>query len=120
MISQVKAQIAALCTNSPEIRPLILMNNLAELARDTFRLASIQTFGTDLLLRILGSVWVESEKDLLVLKWVLLLDTSTLGEGSALGCTNDGLNFGGVDQTTKICLGDEGGWEEEIFLQRGR
>jgi len=59
--------------------PLILINDLDEFTRDSFRLASLQTLGTNLLLCILSGVRVESEKDLLVLKWVLLLDTGTLG-----------------------------------------
>ena len=53
------------------------------------------------------------------MEWVLLLDTSTLGAGITLGGADDGLDFGGVDETSDISLGDDGGWEEEVLLEGG-
>lgn len=53
------------------------------------------------------------------MEWVLLLDTSTLGAGITLGGADDGLDFGGVDETSDISLGDNGGWEEEVLLEGG-
>jgi hypothetical protein len=50
-------------------------------------------------------------------EWVLLLDTSTLGLGVTLGGADNRLDFGRVDQTANISLGDNVGWEEEVLLE---
>lgn len=51
---------------------------------------------------------------------VLLLHTSTLGLGSTLCWANNGLYFGAVDQAGDVCVGDQVGWEQEVFLERRR
>lgn len=84
---------------------------------NTFRLTGIQSLGTDLLLGVSGSVWVQSQENLLVEQWVLLLNTSTLGECGSSSSTDNGLQFGGVDETSNIGLGDNVGWEEEVLLE---
>jgi hypothetical protein len=59
---------------------LILLQNLRERRLgSSLRLAGIQSLRANLLLGVTRSVWVESEKNLLVLQRVLLLDASTLG-----------------------------------------
>jgi hypothetical protein len=99
---------------------LILVKNGREwLSSSTQRLASIQSLSTNLLLGVGSSVWVESEENLLVVEWVLLLDTGTLSASLTLGSANDGLDLGGVDETSDISLGDDGGWEEEVLLEGG-
>jgi hypothetical protein len=100
---------------------LLLLEDLGELgiSSDALWLASLKTLGADLLLGVSSGVWVQAEKDLLVVEWVLLLDTSTLGAGITLGGADDGLDFRGVDQTANISLGDDGGWEEEVLLEGG-
>lgn len=53
------------------------------------------------------------------MEWVLLLDSGALGAGLALGGADDGLDLRGVDETSNIGLGDDGGWEEEVLLEGG-
>lgn len=61
-------------------------------------------------------VRVEAEENLLVAERVLLLDRTTLGLGLALGGADDALDFGAVDETSKIGLGDDGGGDGEAAL----
>lgn len=56
---------------------------------------------------------------MLVLERVLLLHTSTLGLGIALGRAQDALDFGAVDQTAQVGLGDDIGGQEEVLLEGG-
>jgi len=59
---------------------LILLQDLRERRLgSSLRLAGIQSLRANLLLGVASGVRVESEKNLLVLQRVLLLDTSTLG-----------------------------------------
>lgn len=100
-------------------RRLILLEDLCEgLASCAHRLASLERLGADLVLGVAGSVWVQAEEDLLVAERVLLLHGGALGAGLALGGADNGLDFGGVDETANVSLGDDGGWEEEVLLQR--
>lgn len=100
---------------------LILLDNLSELGLiSTHWLSSIQTLGSDLLFRVARSVWVESEKNLLVEQRILLLNTGTLSSGLALGSANDRLDFGGVDETADISLLHDVGRKEEVLLQGRR
>ena len=50
---------------------------------------------------------------------ILLLDTSALGSRLALRRSDNGLDFGGVDQTADISLRNDVGGEEEVFLESG-
>ncbi len=107
-------------TNNPKRHRLILLEDLSEwLAVDTDWLASIETLGSDLLLGVSSSVWVETEENLSVVEWVLLLDSGTLGAGLALGGTDDGLDLRRVDEASDIGLGDNGGWKKEVLLEGG-
>lgn len=91
-----------------------------EVFRSTLRcLIGLDASLTQLLFRESSSVWVESEKSLLVSEWVLLLDTSSLGLGLALGLSENGLDFRGVDKAGDIGVGDNVGGEEEVFLEGG-
>lgn len=77
----------------------------------------LHTLGTNLLLAVRRGVGVESEEDLLVLERVLLLDTGTLGAGVALRGTDDGLDFGRVDQTADVSLCDLSGRSREDAVE---
>lgn len=89
-----------------------------EAFRSTLRcLIGLDTSLAQLLFRESSSVWVESEKSLLVSEWVLLLDTSSLGLGLALGLSENGLYFRGVDKAGDIGVGDNVGGEKEVFLE---
>jgi hypothetical protein len=69
-----------------------------------------------------SGVWVEPEGNLSVLEGVLLLDTglsTTLLELATLGRADNGLDFGRVDETTNVGVGDDVGWEEVVLLLRG-
>lgn len=100
-------------------RRLILLEDLCEgLASRTLWLSGLERLGADLVLGVAGSVWVQAEEDLLVAERVLLLDGGALGAGITLGGADNGLDFGGVDETANVSLGDDGGWEEEVLLER--
>lgn len=64
-------------------------------------------------------VRVEAQHDLLVAQRVLLLDVGTLGNGTTLGGAQDALDFGAVDQTGEIGVGNQVGGQEEVLLQLG-
>ena len=73
-------------------------------------------------LSIGSGVWVEPEENLPVLEGVLLLDTrlpTTLLELATLGWADNGLDFGGVDKTSDVGIGDDVGWEKVVLLLRG-
>lgn len=104
----------------PTSHSLVLLEDLSEwLTSSANWLASLKTLGANLLLRVTSSVWVETEKNLSVVEWVLLLDSGALGAGITLGGADDGLDLRGVDETSDIGLGDDGGWEEEVLLEGG-
>lgn len=72
-----------------------------------------------LLLRLLSkdrSVGVEAQLHLLVLEGVLLLHGGAAGDGLALGGIQRALNFGAVDETGQVGLGDDVGGDEEVAL----
>jgi hypothetical protein len=76
-----------------------------------------------LLLRLLREdlcVGVQAQKNLLVAQRVLLLDGGSSGNSIALGAVERALDFGAVDQTSKIGLGDDVGRQEEVPLVRRR
>lgn len=47
------------------------------------------------------------------------MHTGTLGLGLALGCVKDALDFGAVDETGEVGLGDNVGRQEEVLLEGG-
>lgn len=97
---------------------LILLQDTSEVGLlCSLWLATLQALGADLLLRVSTRVWVQSQENLLVVKWVLLLDASTLGLGEATSSTDDTLDFRGVDEPANIGLGDDWRWEEEVLLE---
>lgn len=82
------------------------------------RLALPELLLTKLVLLVGGGVRVKAEEDLLVPERVLLEATLALCAGSALGCAQDALDFGAVDQTGKVCLADDVRGQEEVLLER--
>jgi len=86
----------------------------------TLRLAVLHTLLAKLLLGEGSSVRVESEHNLLVAQRVLLLGDGPLGAGLALRLAQDGLDFGGVDQTGNVGVGDEVRRQEVVLLESGR
>lgn len=72
---------------------------------------------TQLVFRVLRGIWVESEKNLSVEQWVLLLCQSSLRHVAALDWSENSLDFGRVDQLVEIRLLNRGGWEEEVLLE---
>jgi hypothetical protein len=74
----------------------------------------------ELLLGESSSVRVEAEHDLLVAERVLLLDVAALGASLALRSTEDGLDFGGVDQASQISVGNNVLGQEEVLLEGSR
>lgn len=100
-------------------RNLLLVEELVELGREGLGLARLGLLLTELLLLESSGVGVEAEHDLLVLEGVLLLHGATLRPGLALGATQDALDFGAVDETGKVGLGDDVGGQEEVLLQGG-
>lgn len=96
------------------------MQQVHELLAWTLRLLVLSSaLLAKLVLGVLGGVGVETEQNLSVAQRVLLLDTSSLGGGIALGLLENGLHFGAVDQAGDVGVGDEVGWEKEVFLQGG-
>lgn len=85
--------------------------------RHRLGLATVDLLLAELLLLESRGVRVEAQQDLLVLERVLLLHVAALRPGLALGGTQDALDFGGVDQTGKVGLGDDVGRQEEVLLQ---
>jgi len=72
-----------------------------------------------LLLRLLREdlgVGVQAQKNLLVAQGVLLLDGGSSSHSLALGSVDGALDFGAVDQTSKVGLGDNVGRQEEVPL----
>lgn len=85
--------------------------------RHRLGLAALHLLLAELLLLESRGVGVEAQQDLLVLERVLLLHVAALRPGLALGRTQDALDFGGVDQTGQVGLGDDVGGQEEVLLQ---
>jgi len=86
------------------------MQSFGEHLSRNLGLLVLNTCLTQLVLAVLSSIWVESQKDLSVLERVLLLDTASLGEGVALWLLQHRLDFAGVDQSVDVCVADEIGW----------
>lgn len=99
--------------------PSLLLHDLEELGSQSRGFATLHLLLAQLLLLERRGIWVQAQQDLLVLERVLLLHTSTLGLGLALGSAQDALDFGAVDQTGQVGLGDDVGGQEEILLQGG-
>lgn len=97
----------------------LLLHDLEELRDRCLGLALLDLLLTQLLLGESRGVWVQAQHDLLVLERVLLLHTSTLRPGLALGAAQDALYFGAVDQTGKVRLGNDVGGQEEVLLHGG-
>lgn len=95
----------------------LLLHDLEELSGRSLGLATLNLLLTQLLLLECRRVGVETQHNLLVLERVLLLHTSTLGPGLALGCVEDALDFGAVDEAGKVGLGDNVGRQEEVLLE---
>lgn len=95
----------------------LVLHDLEELRSQRRRLATLSLLLTQLLLLESSSIGVQAQQDLLVLERVLLLYTSTLGLGLALGCAQDALDFRAVDQAGKVGLGNDVGRQEEVLLQ---
>lgn len=74
---------------------------------------------TETLCRVCLGVWVEAEKDLLVLERVLLLDDGALGNGTTLDRAEHALDFAAVDELANVGLRNNVGWEEEVALELG-
>lgn len=96
---------------------LVLVNELGEALSLSLRLATIDLLRAELLLGILCSIWVESQKNLLVGERVLLLDCSALLDAGALHWSQNGLDLRRVDQLIDVWLRDSWCWEKEILLQ---
>lgn len=61
-------------------------------------------------------VGVEAQHDLLVAQRVLL-NTGTLGQRATLGGAEDALDFGAVDQTAQVGLGNDVRRQQEVLLE---
>lgn len=94
----------------------LLLELLPERLGELLGLAVINLLLAEPLLGESRSIGVLAEKDLLVLKRVLLLNGTALGTGLALGSLNDALDFGAVDETGKVGLRDDVGGKEEALL----
>lgn len=75
---------------------------------------------SQLVLRILRSVGVETEQHLAIDKRILLLGHGTLRDARATPRTENGLNLGRIDQLGKIGLLNNGRRKQEVLLQLGR
>jgi len=93
------------------------MQSRVELLMHSLRLAVLNALLTNLVLRVLCSVRVESEQNLSIAERILLLDTSTLGRRVTLGFSEHRLDFGAVDQTGDVGVGDDIARQEEVLLQ---
>ena len=71
----------------------------------------------ELLLRESSGVGVEAELNLEVLERVLLLDNTTLGDGTTTGRAEDLLDVAGVDDLRQIGLLHHDGRQEEVLLE---
>ncbi len=87
-----------------------------EALRQLLGIALLDGLRTKFLLGKCRGIRVETEQHLLVAKGVLLLDSTALGLGLTLGVVEDALQFGAVDQTGKVGLGDKVGREREAAL----
>lgn len=125
-ISWIKNRLARQEENqqqTPRTRKLVGSQNLGELG--ALLVDPVVGVLLDLGLSKLGfavgsGVGVEPEEDLPVAERVLLLDThlaTTLLELATLGWADDGLDFGGVDKTADVSVGDDVGWEEVVLLE---
>lgn len=81
------------------------------------RLATLGLRVTKTLLGICCGVRVEAEQDLLVDERVLLLDNSTLGDGTTLDRAKDALHLGAVDELVEVGVGDAVRRDEEVALE---
>lgn len=100
--------------------PSLLGQGELEGLRHRLGLATLDLLLAKLLLLESRGVGVEAQQDLLVLERVLLLHVAALRPGLALGRTQDALDFGGVDQTGEVGLGNDVGRQEEVLLQGRR
>lgn len=98
---------------------LLLSQNLMESLTSPLRFARLDALLAELRFGESCSVWVESEEDLSVAEGVFLLDSTSLGSGVSLWLAEGGLDFGRVDETGDVSVGDEVGWEEEVLLKGG-
>lgn len=94
------------------------MSKLEEAGVQCLWLLACHLLLTQLLLGVLRRVWVESEKNLLVDKRVLLLCNTALGDVAAADRSERRLDFGGVDELGNVWLSDCWRWEEEVLLER--
>ena len=69
------------------------------------------------LLRVHGSIGVETEQNLLIAQRILLLHSPPLRDGGALDRTQHTLHLGAVDELGDVGLRDDVGWEEEVALE---
>lgn len=97
--------------------PRLLGQGELEGLRHRLGLAALDLLLAKLLLLEGRGVRVEAQQDLLVLERVLLLHVAALRPGLALGGTQNALDFGRVDQTGKVGLGDDVGRQQEVLLQ---
>lgn len=100
----------------PHRTATLLVEKLLERLRNGLTPALGRLERAETLLGICGSVGVLAQEDLLVLERVLLLHRCTLGAGLALGGVEDALDFGAVDETGKVGLGNNVGGDEEALL----
>lgn len=114
-----KRKLNSLPVVKDEKNTLVLLEDLVESLSSTLWFSRIDARLSHLVLRERSSVRIEAQKNLLVLERVLLLHTSPLGAGVSLGFLQHGLNFGRVDETGDIGVGDQVGRQEVILLQRG-
>jgi hypothetical protein len=96
---------------------LVLVESLKETSGGSLGLASLSLLGTLVLLDESSVVGVKTEQNLLVAERVLLLDGSALGQGGTLGGVEDALDFGAVDQTGKVGVGNNVGGDQEVLLE---
>jgi hypothetical protein len=79
-------------------------------------LALVRLELTQLLSTVSLGVRVKAKLNLLVDERVLLEDSTTLGASLALGAADNALDFGAVDETGKVGLGNNARREEEALL----
>lgn len=98
---------------------LVLVDKLEEVLGSSLGLLGVGLLLAELLLRVLCSIWVEAEKDLLVLERVLLQRDGALGDSATLNWSQNGLDLRAVDELAEVSLLDEGRREEEVLLEGG-